>query len=83
MRPYIDKLLQLMLNPRVLGLRLTVLARQAKCRVGAKLLHRRGGELREKDGSYGEGGGQLLTAPRPEEWPSGWRSPGTSCLPLL
>lgn len=82
-RLYIDKPFQLMLNPRILGLRLKMLARQAKCRVGAKLLHRRGGELREKDGSYGEAGGQLRTALPPQEWPSGWRSPGASCLPLL
>lgn len=68
-RLYIDKLFQLMLNPQILGLRLKMLARQAKCRVGAKLLHRRGGELREKDGSYGEGGGLLRRALPPRSGP--------------
>lgn len=50
-RLYIDKLFQLMLNPRILLLILKVLEQQATCRVWAKLLHRRGGDLRERDES--------------------------------
>lgn len=72
-RLYMDKLFQLMLNPRILLLILKVLEQQANCRVWAKLLHGRGGELGEHDESYGDGGGSKLTVP--QEWTSGQRSP--------
>lgn len=78
-----DKLFRLMLNPRILGLSLKMLVRQARCRVGANFyteevvnLEKRM-KVRARVGAAASGSGPL-------EWSSDRHCPtGTLCLPLL
>lgn len=86
-----DKLFRLMLNPRILGLSLKMLVRQARCRVGANFyteevvnLEKRMKVRARVEAAASRSGPLEWSQHPPPEWSSDRHCPtGALCLPLL